>query len=297
MNKDDYLLRNISKISHKKWELYVITRILHLLNDKDIEFVCQQYINPPDNRDYYLADICFPSLELYCEIDELQHSKKNHQFNDLLRQREILEATNWIEKRIKIFDKNKKILSLKEIDSQIDNFLNYLKKRKTEIEKRKKVKLTWNFEDKYNPNPHIQKGFIKVEDNVVFRYHRDALKLFGYDKGHYQSAVWNIKEKNEFVWFPKLYRNKLWNNKLISGGDEISQEKISNNRVVPFNEWNSNRKLDKKIIVFAHYKNVLGQTVYKFYGRYQTDWNNSNRFKQYFYREDKEINLNSYHKK
>ena len=297
MNKDDYLLRNISKISHKKWELYVITRILHLLNDKDIEFVCQQYINPPDNRDYYLADICFPSLELYCEIDELQHSKKNHQFNDLLRQREILEATNWIEKRIKIFDKNKKILSLKEIDSQIDNFLNYLKKRKTEIEKRKKIKLIWNFEDKYNPNPHIQKGFIKVEDNVVFRYHRDALKLFGYDKGHYQSAVWNIKEKNEFVWFPKLYRNKSWNNKLISGGDKISQEKISNNRVVSFNEWNSNRKLDKKIIVFAHYKNVLGQTVYKFYGRYQTDWNNSNRFKQYFYREDKEINLNSYHKK
>ena len=297
MNKDDYLLRNISKISHKKWELYVITRILHLLNDKDIEFVCQQYINPPDNRDYYLADICFPSLELYCEIDELQHSKKNHQSNDLLRQREILEATNWIEKRIKIFDKNKQILSLREIDLQIDDFLNYLKKRKTEIEKRKKVKLTWNFEDKYNPNPHIQKGFIKVEDNVVFRYHRDALKLFGYDKGHYQSAVWNIKEKNEFVWFPKLYRNKSWNNKLINGGDEISQEKISNNKVVAFNEWNSNKKLDKKIIVFAHYKNVLGQTVYKFYGRYQTDWNNSNRFKQYFYREDKEINLNSYHKK
>ena len=44
--------------------------------------------------------------------------------------------------------------------------------------------------------------------------------------------------------------------------------------------------------MFAHYKNVLGQTIYKFYGRYQTDWKNSNRFKQYFYREDKEINLN-----
>ena len=36
ISKDDYLLRNISKIKHKKWELYIITRILHSLNDSEI---------------------------------------------------------------------------------------------------------------------------------------------------------------------------------------------------------------------------------------------------------------------
>ena len=44
ISKDDYLLRNIFKIKHKKWELYIITRILHSLNDPDIEYVCQQFV-------------------------------------------------------------------------------------------------------------------------------------------------------------------------------------------------------------------------------------------------------------
>ena len=63
ITKDEYLLRNFSKIRHKKWELYVITRILHNLNDTNIEYVCQQFINPKNSKGYYLADICFPSLK------------------------------------------------------------------------------------------------------------------------------------------------------------------------------------------------------------------------------------------
>ena len=41
LTKDEYLLKNFSKIKHKKWELFVITRILHLLDDTNIEYVCQ----------------------------------------------------------------------------------------------------------------------------------------------------------------------------------------------------------------------------------------------------------------
>ena len=47
ITKDEYLLRNFSKISHKKWELYIVTRVLHLLDDPNVEYVCQQYINHP----------------------------------------------------------------------------------------------------------------------------------------------------------------------------------------------------------------------------------------------------------
>ena len=50
ISKDDYILRNFSKIKHKKWELYVITRIIHLLNDPEIEFVCQQLVKTPNNK-------------------------------------------------------------------------------------------------------------------------------------------------------------------------------------------------------------------------------------------------------
>ena len=83
ITKDEYLLRNFSKITHKKWELFVITRVLHLLNDPEIEYICQQYVNPPNSSKYYLTDLCFPSLKIYYEIDEGQHahtlaSSRNH---------------------------------------------------------------------------------------------------------------------------------------------------------------------------------------------------------------------------
>ena len=35
ISKDEYILRTFSKIKHKKWELFVITRIIHLLEDPD----------------------------------------------------------------------------------------------------------------------------------------------------------------------------------------------------------------------------------------------------------------------
>ena len=101
--KETYVTRNFQKISGKRWELYVITRVIHLLNDPDIEYVCQQYINPPKNKDYYLADLAFPSLKLYLEIDEGQHDGETHQISDLKRDAEILEATDWECNRIPVY--------------------------------------------------------------------------------------------------------------------------------------------------------------------------------------------------
>ena len=102
ISKDEYILRNFSKIQHKKWELYVITRIIHLLNDPELEFVCQQLVKTSDNK-RYLTDLCFPELNLYCEIDELQHSSKEHSILDDKRMEEIVDATDFVEKRIKMF--------------------------------------------------------------------------------------------------------------------------------------------------------------------------------------------------
>ena len=107
VTKDEYILRNLSKIRHKKWELFVITRIIHLLNDPDIEFVCQQLIRIRNGK-RYLTDLCFPSLELYYEIDELQHASEPHQITDQIRQREIVDATDFIEKRIQVYDTHRK---------------------------------------------------------------------------------------------------------------------------------------------------------------------------------------------
>lgn len=292
ITKDQYLLRNFSKISHKKWELYVITRILHFLDDENIEYVCQQYIRPSD-QNYYLTDLCFPTLELYIEINESQHAEKNHDMNDKIRQREILDATNWEQKSIDVYtligDGKIQDRSLREIDMEVDQLINYIKLRKKNVEEKIGRKLEWRYEDRFCPKKHLENGYIRVTDNVVFLNHRDALRLFGYKGKHYQKAYWKIKKRNKAVWFPKLYQNGQWENSLSDDGEEIVQKQIIDGVLIEHDlPDNENR------IVFAHYKNILGQTVYKFYGEYEVDWEKTIPLIHFFKRVKKEIRLPEY---
>ena len=293
MTKDQYLLRNFSKINHKKWELYVVTRVLHLLADDDVEYVCQQYINPPDSSKYYLADLCFPTLKLYLEINEGQHASSEHVMNDKIRQREILDATDWEQISIDVYTKDDsgklKDRSLGEVDDEINNFLDYIKAKKKKIETEIGEKLTWNYEDKFSPYAHIQKGYLDVTDNVVFLYHKDALRLFGYKGSHYQRAYRRIKGHNQAVWFPKLYDNKPWKNSLSKNYEEIIQQKIVNGN---YEDIPLPRKENR--IVFGHYKNILGQTVYKFYGEYKVDWDKTVPNSHVFKRVNSRLNLLKY---
>ena len=149
ISKDDYLLRNISKIKHKKWELYIITRILHSLNDPDIEYTCQQFVKTKSGK-RYLADICFPTLQLYYEIDELQHNKEKHIINDKERKKEIIDATGFVEKRIKIYNLLKKNRKLKDINYEVDKFIDYIKKRKKYFILKKNF-TPWDYKNKYSP--------------------------------------------------------------------------------------------------------------------------------------------------
>lgn len=295
LTKDQYLLRNFSKITHKKWELYVVTRVIHLLNDENIEYVCQQYINPPDNSKYYLADLCFPSLKLYLEINEGQHAATEHAMNDKIRQREILDATEWEQKTIKVYQDDKsggiKDRPLSEVDKEIDDFLDYLKCKKNKIERASGKKLFWNYEDKFSPDAHIKKGYIDVSDNVVFLYHKDALKLFGYTGSHYQRAYWMIKGKDQAVWFPKLYNNNQWRNKLSDDYEEIVQQRYVNGKL---EDWPLPGKENR--IIFAHYKNILGQTVYKFYGEYKVNWDKTTSDTHVFSRVTSRIDITKYKK-
>lgn len=293
LTKDKYLLKNFSKIKHKSWELFVITRVLHLLDDPDIEYVCQQYINIKGNK-HYLTDLCFPSLELYLEIDEDQHGSEDHINSDKIRQREILEATDWLEKRIEVFERPGVDRDLNEVIKEVDDFIEFVKNRKKEFEKQRGEKITWDYINKYNPERFIKKGCIEVKDNVVFLTHRDCLRLFGYKKeGHLIRAWWEVgtRDFNQAVWFPKLYPNKEWRNVLSQDRSTIFEERVIDGNPVKINPP-TNAKRDR--IVFAHYKNVFGQTVYKFYGIYKTDFDETTEFKHVHRRIETKIDLTKY---
>ena len=284
ISKGDYILRSFSKIKHKKWELYVITRIIHLLNDPEIEYVCQQLVKTPENK-RYLTDLFFPTLELYYEIDEGQHSLDQHIISDVHRQREIVDATGFIEKRIRVFDENKNDRSLNEINIEIDAFIDFIKKRKKQFILKNNF-IPWNYETKFSPEPHLKRGYIDVKDNVVFLNHRDTLRCFGYKKGHYQRATWTIKGTKKHVWFPKLYKNNDWNNSLSDDFKTIEMKRTDNSILPKVGHTES--------IVFAHYKNLFGQIVYKFLGEFHTSINESTNYKWVYIRKQTKIYLNEY---
>ena len=283
-SKDEYTLRNFSKIQHKKWELYIITRIIHFLNDPDIEFVCQQLLKTRDGK-RYLADLCFPSLKLYYEIDEAQHGSDQHKIKDEHRQREIVDATDFIEKRISVFDKNKNDRNIKEINNEVDAFIDFIKKRKKQFILKNNF-IPWNYETKFSPEPHLKRGYIDVKDNVVFLNHRDTLRCFGYKKGHHQRATWTIKGTKKHVWFPKLYKNKDWNNSLSDDFKTIEMKRTDNS-ILP-------KVGHTEAIVFAHYKNLFGQIVYKFLGEFHTSIKESTNYKWVYIRKQTKIYLNEY---
>jgi hypothetical protein len=310
VTKEEYILRSLSKIRHKKWELFVITRIIHKLDDPDIEFVCQQYINIKGDS-HHLADLCFPSLKLYYEIDEAQHDEEDHkekdkkrtekilkvskEYENKLKQRETLEATDWIVKRIRVYDKSKPDSNrdINEVIKEIDQFVDFIKDRKKKFEKKLNKKIVWDFEKKYDPQRYIENGSISVGENVVFRYVKDCLKLFGYTSDVSPQTGWWKKgtiHLNQAVWLPKLYENKNWDNKLSEDGLTIYEK--SKQEHLKITDFKKGPPLDR--IVFAHYKNIFGQTVYKFYGIFRTDMKMSKNLEHVHRRISTKINLKDY---
>ena len=124
---DQYHLDCLSKIRHKKWELFVISRIVHGIWDEGIEYTCQQYIRTGD--EYRLADICFPGLGIWCEINEKGgHSSRIQRKRDDLRMREIMLATQWRCVNFDAFHRgdgaNK---ALTELTNEVDFFISALR--------------------------------------------------------------------------------------------------------------------------------------------------------------------------
>ena len=273
ISKDDYILRNFSKIKHKKWELYVITRIIHSLNDPEIEFVCQQHVKTPDNK-RFLMDLCFPQLELYCEIDEHQHSSEEHIIKDKYRKDEIIDATYFEEKRIKVYEEDNSTLRFKkliDLNKEIEDFVKFIINRKKEYISKNKF-LPWNIKNKYDPETYIKRGFLDTRDNVSFLVQKDAKKCYGYDGGHTQNSIWRIKGTSIWLWFPKLYENAEWSNSLSKDLKEIEMKKSDGSRVKPI------QKHQESNYVFAHQKTPLGKIIYKFIGHFCISHEKSNDY-------------------
>jgi very-short-patch-repair endonuclease len=109
MDKKEYIIRQLGRTKNKKYEVYVVSRIIHLLNNFDIKFVTQQYVTRPEGR--ALTDLFFPQVNLHIEVDEPYH--KDNIENDKIREADIVNATNHEVLRVDVSK------SIEDINSQI----------------------------------------------------------------------------------------------------------------------------------------------------------------------------------
>lgn len=117
MAKINYISRQLARTAKKGLELYVVSRIWHLLNDLTIKFVTQQYVVRPQG--YALTDMYFPQLKLHLEIDEAGHKSRVEE--DKLRQADIVNATGHEVLRINVDN------TVEEINRQVEVLVERIK--------------------------------------------------------------------------------------------------------------------------------------------------------------------------
>ncbi len=258
MNKLEFVSRQFAKAEKKKFEHYVVTRIWHLLNNLDIKIVTQQFISRPNGR--AITDMYFPQIGIHIEVDEGFH--KTQIDADKVREADIINAT---EHEIFRVDVTK---SIEDIHKNIDEIVEYLINK---IENSSKFE-PWNLAKEQNHQTYVDKGYIDVNEDVAFRTIAEAASCFGkdYSKGIQLGYFRHPTEPKKKLWFPKLYKNDKWVNKLSTDEETI----ISATELVEDSKANVDYILSQKdysVIVFAKVKSPLGDIMYRFKGEYRID--------------------------
>lgn len=268
----DYNLNQLRRSFGKKYENYVISRILHKVGDEadDIQFVTQQYVKRPTGR--ALTDLYVPQFNLHIEIDEPAHEKIKDE--DLLRETDIVEATDGhVFRRINIESIKGDI---KQLNKKVDEIAQEI------LELRQSDSFTpWNSEDEFNEKRIVSSGKLAVEDRPRFRTIAAAANLLGQNVNGMQKSFFRSKKYPDYkLWFPKFYKNNLWDNKLVDDvavlqehnlgfGDLIQEKPLS----LEGTSHHFQKLIDEKgcRIVFPRFKDNLGVIVYRFMGIYAVD--------------------------
>jgi len=279
--KEEFITRSFSKLDFKRWELYVISRIYHRLNDDDIEFVFQQPVRSSPNSNPYLLDLFFPQFGLYVEINELAHSSNVAEKKDITRRESItskrvrdegtINSRALVERRIETYKKvNGQVTDrmLHEINQDIESLIEEIRHLKSKLINRPDTSFEpWNFEEKFSYARFLDKGYLNINERPRFRTQLDALRCFGYEGGRRQKAVWpNSPDKTGWqVWFVRCVPHKTWSNTLSEDGLILTETLL--NRELESKHLKKNRKGKK--ITFARRTDVLNQTLYEFIGVFE----------------------------
>lgn len=238
------IAERLRKISHKKYEYYVISRIIHRLDDLEIQFVTQQVVVSEGKR--YLIDLYFPQFKLAVEVDEDFHKKQVA--DDKRREAEIISELGVEFVRIPCSYPE----TIQTVNLRIEALIDRLRELKRQDDFQ-----AYDYDTEYSTAQWIRQGYIEVGQPVKFRTHADTLELFGKHYKDWFRGTCKLDEKT-MVWFPKLYPNGRFDNRLIENGKTIVMKDTVED-IQPID-------LPERVITFAHQKDELGALYYHFKG-------------------------------
>jgi very-short-patch-repair endonuclease len=259
LERENFIVRSLSKLRNKKWELFIVSRIIHLLDDDEIEFVTQQIVKRQDNDSWYFTDLYFPQLGIHLEIDERHHLSQEEK--DKKRHRRIIDLTDERIVRISTFDSDGRNLSIDGIRAQVDSFTSLIKREAFE-QRRAGRFIPWAMSEEERVKTVLARGYISIEDNIPFRLQTGHLRCFGFSGVSYQRGGWTIPDgTDDWVWFPRLFTHGIWQNKMNGNGTVIYQKALSEKaRCQNMKQIKEamGRKRIPKTIVFAKFEDNLG---------------------------------------
>ena len=274
--KQEYTLESLRKIRNKKWEFFIISRIIHGLSDDEIEFVTQQVVHPIGSDHWYLTDLYFPQFAIHLEIDERHHLDNVEK--DKARQKDIVSATDEKLEPISTYHSDGATKTLDEVRFEVDALTDEIRKAKSKQESTGRF-IPWSMDPEKNIQTILDRGYVSIADNVTFRLQTEALRCFGFTGISYQQGGWSIPDgTGDWVWFPRLYRHNVWENAMSNDGMVIHQNAMED-EARDKNAKQIERARQSSLprtIVFAKAKDSLRKNVLRYVGTFQInlDWSN-----------------------
>ena len=274
MNKLHQIANSLSKIKHKEYELYVLSRIVHGLNDPGIKYKFQQYAMRVNEHKYALLDLYLPQFNIGIEVDEKYHMGQLNE--DYLRQKEIETLYQVTFKRI---DCSR---GIDDVNKQTDEIINEINNKKEEALNNRQY-TPWDGLSGYEHYRKTKK--LDIEDKTELTSPTEICQCFGFRNAPQRGGRKFYNGTEEFlIWWPKENyedsQGKLpdgdWYNKIDEKGECIIEYCLKKNGNDEHKD-NVLKQKERKRIVFYRKRNMLNEKLYRFVGVFELDENESKK--------------------
>lgn len=255
----DYYGKMLRSIRGKKYEVYAVSRIMHLLDDPEIELVTQKPVRKADGS-LALLDLYLPQFNVGVEVDELHHLDEGTREYDQAREQAIMDVSDIRQ-------------PLEHLSVEVTDPLHTLKERTDDLIARIRewkaeavsagTFIPFAYGDRYTPSVWRERGKISIDDDIQMPRARHVVELFGHVTTTQRQATYKLGE-NFQVWMPELHQEVTkdredWKNVLSEDGQLITQ--------IQLDEPKHPHNPDMRNVVFAKYRHpVFNDTYYRFLG-------------------------------